>query len=193
MGGNTCCCWLRCRGARWKRRRQEAPAASAPPTAPAPAAETAPTNAPAPPLAVPEPLWRILIVEDDTKTAEVIQTALQLEGSGDWETTIARSGEEALQLLEAQPVDLILLDVRLPGISGAEVYRRLRAAPATQRLPILFLSGSTSFDLYVEGIQEGILLRKPFNIPELVAMVRANLPTAASAGQETPDQPDATA
>jgi len=115
-------------------------------------------------------------VEDDTRTADVIRESLELEAQMQWQIQIARSGEEALAMLAAQPVDLLLLDVRLPGISGAEVYRRLRAAPETRALPVIFLSGGTTFDLYREGIQEGILLRKPFNIPELLAMVRANLP-----------------
>jgi len=123
-----------------------------------------------------EALWRILIVEDDAKVAEMIRAALRLEGNGSWEIRAALTGEEALTIVAAQPVDLILLDVRLPGISGAEVYRRLRAAPTTQRLPIIFLSGGTAFDLSLEGLQEGILLRKPFNVPELLAVVRANLP-----------------
>lgn len=130
--------------------------------------------------------WHILIIEDDEKVAQVIQAALQLEDQTPWDTSIALSGEEALKLIAAQRVDLILLDVRLPGISGAEVYRRLRAASATQRLPVIFLSGGTTFDLSLEGIQEGILLRKPFNIPELLAMVQATLPAAH-------DEPGATA
>ncbi len=132
--------------------------------------------------------WHILIIEDDEKVAQVIQAALQLEDQTPWDTSIALSGEEALKLIAAQRVDLVLLDVRLPGISGAEVYRRLRAASATQRLPVIFLSGGTTFDLSLAGIQEGILLRKPFNIAELLAMVEATLPTAhdepgAAAGQ----------
>lgn len=118
--------------------------------------------------------------------AEAIQTALRLAGEAAWEVSIALSGEEALQMLAARQVDLLLLDMRLPGISGAEVYRRLRAAPATARLPIIFLGGGTAFDLSREGIQEGILLRKPFNISELVAMVQANLPAAnGKQGQAT--------
>src|ERR1051326_5076709 len=123
--------------------------------------------------------WHILIIEDDEKVAQVIQSALQLETDMPWDTSIALSGEAALTLIETRQVDLILLDVKLPGISGAEVYRRLRAASATPRLPLIFLSGGTTFDLSLEGIQEGILLRKPFNISELLAMVQAALPTNA--------------
>lgn len=171
------CCLCRPRVRPFQEARP-APPASGPVAAP----PQAPASAAAPP---PARRWQILIVEDDLPVAEVVQAALQLEGDPTWETRIARSGEDALAVVAAGQVDLILLDVRLPGINGAEVYRRLRAAPATQRLPIIFLSGGTTFDLSREGIQEGILLRKPFNIPELVAMVWANLPDAAS----KPDQP----
>lgn len=128
------------------------------------------------PLAGAMQVRRILIVEDEAGAASAIQEALEIEGGGQWKAQIARSGEEALLVLENQPVDLILLDVRLPGISGAEVHRRLRARPETRHLPIIFLSGATSFDLSVAGIEEGVLLRKPFQIPDLLAMVNANLP-----------------
>jgi DNA-binding response OmpR family regulator/predicted amidohydrolase len=124
---------------------------------------------------------RILIVEDEARAAHAVQDALALEDDRQWEVHIARSGEEALALLASQPVDLVLLDMRLPGISGAEVLRRLRAAPETRHIPVIFLSGATSFDLSLEGIQEGVLLRKPFQIPDLLAMVNANLPTSSTA------------
>ena len=119
---------------------------------------------------------RILIVEDEAGAASAIQEALEIEGNSQWDARIVRSGEDALAALKSQPVDLILLDVRLPGISGAEVHRRLRANPETRHLPVIFLSGATSFDLSVAGIQEGVLLRKPFQIADLLAMVNANLP-----------------
>ena len=138
--------------------------------------QTSPSLAAEQPLADAMQVRRILIVEDEAGAASAIQEALEIEGSSQWKAQIAPSGEEALAVLEHQAVDLILLDVRLPGISGAEVHRRLRANPATRHLPIIFLSGATSFDLSVAGIQDGVLLRKPFQIPDLLAMVNANLP-----------------
>lgn len=189
MGDKAPGCCLKRLGALWCRPSQAAPAHPAPPASPSPDPEASPRDKAArssaalpeepPPSSADAPpgaLWRILIVEDDAKVAEMIHAALRLEGNGSWEIRAALTGEEALNIVAAQPVDLILLDVRLPGISGAEVYRRLRAAPTTERLPIIFLSGGTAFDLSLEGLQEGILLRKPFNVPELLAVVRANLP-----------------
>ncbi len=176
MGAQARQCWLRCLGALCCWLRRSAPAAR--PSSPSAVLRASHIGNSTAPAISSEPPRRILIVEDDAHVAEVICSALQLEGSGAWEVRTAATGEEALKLMEALRVDLILLDVRLPGISGAEVYRRLRAAPATAHLPIIFLSGGTTFDLSREGIQEGILLRKPFNVQELLAMVRANLPPA---------------
>jgi CheY-like chemotaxis protein len=189
MGDRAPVSCLRRLGACWRRPPRATPAHPAPPASPSPdpqasardkAARSSAALAEGPPPsasgAPSEALWRILIVEDDVKVAEMIHAALRLEGNGSWEIRAALTGEEALSIVAAQSVDLILLDVRLPGISGAEVYRRLRAAPGTQRLPIIFLSGGTAFDLSLEGLQEGILLRKPFNVSELLAVVRANLP-----------------
>jgi len=65
--------------------------------------------------------------------------------------------------------------VRLPDLDGAEVYRQLRTGPATSGARVLFLSAGTSFDLYQLGIEDGVLLRKPFNMPDLVSLVRALL------------------
>ncbi len=117
----------------------------------------------------------ILIVEDDTQVAGVIREALELEGEVDWEVQTACEGTHALELATSTPPDLVLLDVWLPGLDGAEVYHRLRANAGTRGARILFLSAATSFDLYQRGIEDGVLLRKPFDVPQLVSLVRALL------------------
>jgi CheY-like chemotaxis protein len=113
----------------------------------------------------------ILIVEDDSRVAGAIQAALELEGEPEWAVQMASGGRHALELAGAVSPDLVLLDVRLPDLAGAEVYRRLRTGPAR----VLFLSAGSSFDLFQLGIEDGVLLRKPFNMPELVSLVRALL------------------
>lgn len=117
----------------------------------------------------------ILIVEDDARVANVIRETLELEGDPDWAIETACEGMHALELAGTVQPDVILLDVRLPGLDGAEVYRRLRASQTTRRSRVLFLSAGTSLDLYHRGIEDGVLLRKPFDVRELVSLVRALL------------------
>ncbi|MGZ3639838.1 MAG: response regulator transcription factor [Ktedonobacterales bacterium] len=118
---------------------------------------------------------RILIVEDDQRVANVIRETLELEGDPDWTIETASEGQHALELAGIVQPDVILLDVRLPGLDGAEVYRRLRASQNSRRSRVLFLSAGTSLDLYHRGIEDGVLLRKPFDVRELVSLVRALL------------------
>lgn len=117
----------------------------------------------------------ILVVEDDSRVANVIRETLELEGDADWAIETAGEGMHALELAGTVHPDVILLDVRLPGLDGAEVYRRLRASQKTRRSRVIFLSAGTSLDLYHRGIEDGVLLRKPFDVRELVSLVRALL------------------
>ena len=118
---------------------------------------------------------RILLVEDDPSMVGVIQAALELEGEPDWNVQVAVEGLGALELASATPPDVVLLDVQLPGLDGAEVYRRLREGARTSGARILFLTAGTSYDLVRRGIQDGVLLRKPFDVRDLVSLVRALL------------------
>lgn len=82
----------------------------------------------------------ILIIEDDAEALDLLFTHLHEAG---FETLIARSGEGALQQVEFARPDLILLDVRLPGIDGFETCRRLKAQAATQHIPVIFMTALT--------------------------------------------------
>jgi CheY-like chemotaxis protein len=117
----------------------------------------------------------ILIVEDDPHTARVLRNTFELEGDSDWGVEVAGEGLRALELAARTSPDVVLLDVRLPDLDGAEVYRRLRAGQQTGRARVLFITAFTSLDLYQRGIEDGVLLRKPFDVQELVALVRALL------------------
>lgn len=116
---------------------------------------------------------RVLIVEDDPGVAHVIRETLALEGDAGWSVDVASEGTRALTLAYATPPTVVLLDVRLPDLDGAEVYRRLRAEARTNAAHILFLTAGTSFDLHQLGIEDGVLLRKPFDLSALVSLVRA--------------------
>ena len=114
----------------------------------------------------------ILIVEDEFAVARGIQYALQQEG---YEVTVARSGEEGLEFATSLAPDVIVLDVRLPGIDGFEVLRRLRATGS--KAPVLFLTArGDEFDKVV-GLELGAddYVTKPFALRELMSRIRALL------------------
>ena len=127
-------------------------------------------------LPTPQPIAarsHILLVEDDRRMTRLIREALALEGEPDWEVHEASKGARALELAGATPPDVVLLDVRLPDLGGAEIYQWLRANKETRASRVLFLTADTALDLHGRGIDDGVLLRKPFEIRELVSLVRA--------------------
>ncbi|MEH0824129.1 MULTISPECIES: response regulator transcription factor [unclassified Micromonospora] len=123
---------------------------------------------------------RVLLVEDDASIREV--TALGLRRAG-FRVTTAVDGRAALAAWRAQPVDLIVLDVMLPGLDGLEVCREIRR---TSAVPILMLTARTDTIDVVVGLECGAddYLRKPFDLPELVARVRAGLRRASAVVEE---------
>jgi CheY-like chemotaxis protein len=117
----------------------------------------------------------ILIVEDDPRVARVIREGLELEDEPAWAVQVASEGLHALELAGSTPPDVVLLDVHLPTLDGAEVYHQLRANPKTRRARVLFLTADTSLQLYQRGIEDGVLLRKPFDVQQVIGLVRALL------------------
>jgi DNA-binding response OmpR family regulator len=114
----------------------------------------------------------ILIVEDEYAVARGIEYALQQEG---YDVRIARSGEEGLEFATQQAPDLVILDVRLPGMDGFEVLRRLRAAGS--KAPVLFLTARDDEVDKVIGLELGAddYLTKPFSLRELMSRIKALL------------------
>ena len=114
----------------------------------------------------------ILIVEDEHAVARGLQYALQQEG---YEVAVARSGEEGLEIATRQAPDLVVLDVRLPGMDGFEVLRRLRAAGA--KMPVLVLTARDDEVDKVIGLELGAddYLTKPFGLRELMSRIKALL------------------
>jgi DNA-binding response OmpR family regulator len=114
---------------------------------------------------------RILVVEDEARIAEVVQGYLEAEGY-----TVARAatGEEALAAAASRRPDLVVLDLGLPGMSGEDVCRRLRAE---SDVPIVMLTARDAEEDLVRGLQLGAddYITKPFSPRELTARVRALL------------------
>jgi len=126
----------------------------------------------------------ILVVEDDRDIADLVVHYLRKAG---WETTTASAGDEALACARSRQVDLVILDVMLPGLSGFEVCRALRSDPATAAVPIIMLTARAEEADRVIGLELGAddYVAKPFSPNELVARVRALM--RRSRRQEPPD------
>ena len=127
----------------------------------------------------------ILLVDDDVSILLLVSDVLEENGMN---VVTARSGEEAVRLMEGQSFDLILLDIMMKGLSGLDVCRKIRSRVSC---PILFLSAKDSVTDIVAGLDLGAddYLTKPFVLEELVARIQAHLrrqmrsdPRRASAG-----------
>ena len=132
----------------------------------------------------------ILIVEDEYAVARGIQYALQQEG---YQVAVTRSGEEGLEFALREGPDLIVLDVRLPGIDGFEVLRRLRTGGS--KAPVLILTARDEEMDKVIGLELGAddYMTKPFGLRELMSRIKALLRRAygdladAGGGADLPD------
>jgi len=116
----------------------------------------------------------ILIVEDDVTIARFVELELQHAG---FDVLRAGDGTTAIELAAENPVDLVLLDLMLPGIDGLEVCRRLKAHPDTRDIPIVMLTAKDSEADIVAGLEIGATdyVCKPFSPRVLLARIHAVL------------------
>jgi two-component system phosphate regulon response regulator PhoB len=121
---------------------------------------------------------RILVVEDEPAIAALLTYNLEAEG---YVVHCVEGGDDAETALAETPPDLLLLDWMLPGVSGLELCRRLRARPATKDMPVIMLTARGEEAERVRGLSVGAddYIVKPFSVPELLARVRALLRRAA--------------
>jgi DNA-binding response OmpR family regulator len=114
----------------------------------------------------------ILVVDDDRDSREI--AALLLERAG-YRARRAETGPECLRILDGERIDLILLDVMMPGMDGFEVCAALQQRG--DRTPVILLTAKDDTDTRLEGMHHGVseFLTKPINRHELVARVRAQL------------------
>ena len=127
----------------------------------------------------------VLVVEDDQPIGEVLVTAINAERG--YAATRVETADDALATLARAVPDLLLLDIRLPGMSGLELYDRIKADERFRGLPIVFETGGRD---YGEALRErGIAtyIKKPFDVDELVRFVRRLVPARSGNGRRAAD------
>jgi len=128
---------------------------------------------------------RILVVDDEQDLCEILLFNLRAAG---YEADAVNSGDEALEQIEnskssnSKCLDLLLLDVMMPGMSGFELARRLKQDEQTARLPIIFLTAKDGEDDLLRGFSLGAddYVTKPFSVREVMARVKAVLSRSSS-------------
>ena len=117
---------------------------------------------------------KILLAEDDVSIGRMTMFKLKREG---FEVTWFQNGQEALNEVKAIEPDLILLDIMMPGLDGYQVYEALKEDPATESIPVIFLTAKGKTDDILKGIALGVddYIRKPFKPNELVRRVKKTL------------------
>nr|WP_208103410.1 phosphate regulon transcriptional regulator PhoB [Rubellimicrobium sp. CFH 75288] len=125
-----------------------------------------------------------MLVEDEPAQRELLAYNLEAEG---FRVTQAADGDEGLVALREDPPDVVVLDWMLPGVSGIELCRRLRARPETRAIPVIMLSARSEESDRIRGLETGAddYVIKPYAVAELLARVRAQLRRArpATVGQ----------
>ena len=126
---------------------------------------------------------RVLVVDDEKSIRTIVEYALK---DGGFEVVSASRGDDALEIMEKEPIDLVVLDLMLPGLDGMEVCRRIRAH---RNVPIIMLSARGDEVDKVLGLEMGAddYVTKPFSPRELVSRVKANLRRAKVATTTTED------
>ncbi|SHH63891.1 response regulator transcription factor [Desulfosporosinus lacus] len=116
----------------------------------------------------------ILVVDDEEPILELLRFNLEKEG---YLVCVAKDGQEALERVEKEQPDLVVLDLMLPGMDGLEVCRRIRLIPKYQQIPIIMLTAKGEVIDKVLGLELGAddYMTKPFSPRELLARIKARL------------------
>lgn len=126
---------------------------------------------------------RILVVDDEQDILDLLHYNLETEG---FEIVTALDGDTAIEMAESEPIDLIILDIMLPGKDGWEVLREIRRNPETRHIPVIFLTAKDSEVDEVVGLELGAddYIVKPISIRKLQARVKTVLRKTAKPPEE---------
>ncbi len=115
---------------------------------------------------------RILVVDDNQLNLDLLKARLTMEY---YDVITALDGEQALAVLASQPVDIVLLDIMMPGIDGFEVCERVKASPETMDIPVVIVTALDQMEDRVRGLKAGAddFLTKPVNEVQLLARVKS--------------------
>jgi len=113
----------------------------------------------------------ILVVDDDPAVVNLLREDLQMEG---YKVICGYDGQMALQLARREQPDLILLDVTMPMINGIKAFEYLRQSQETRQIPVIFVSGELSRDVYpvIETAPRAAHIKKPIDFESLNSLVR---------------------
>jgi DNA-binding response OmpR family regulator len=119
-------------------------------------------------------LDKVLVVDDELAIRELLDIFLTGE---EYEVILASNGEEALELVEKEQPKAVLLDIKMPGINGIEVCRRLKAKDESKFIPIIMITAS--MDHRTEAVEAGAddIVTKPFNMEQLSFRLKSALRT----------------
>lgn len=119
----------------------------------------------------------ILVVDDDSESRLLLSKLVEAEGLS---ARLARSGDEALAMLDSFTPDLVLMDAIMPGLDGFETCRQIKARADGANLPVIFMTGLTDTEHVVRGLQAGGVdyVTKPLIVDELVARIHVHLGNA---------------
>jgi DNA-binding response OmpR family regulator len=116
----------------------------------------------------------ILVVDDEWMNREMMQVYLETEG---YEVMLAHSGDQALEMLGARHPDMVLTDVRMPGMSGYDLCTRLKSDQATRSIPVILITGLEREEDYRRGLEVGAddFVSKPLVIPVMLNRIKSLL------------------
>ena len=125
----------------------------------------------------------IVVADDDQAIRSLFRTALERAG---FDVLLASNGRRAIELARSHPVEVLLLDLNMPGLNGLDTLRELRADPLLRSLPVIVATGSEVESDRLAGLDQGAddVVVKPVSLPELVARVRAQIRGHAAMADE---------